>query len=144
MRTRKSTIASFNSLYDTDPQLLESVLRALNDELKKVAAPQTRVVSFICPNCDALLGVSMRPNKHNIKRTPAKPRKSNFASGVNKVVLQLAKIRGTMTANIHREFTKLLGSKVNKISKEEYRQKKLAWLRSEIGKSKGRKRTSAA
>ena len=144
MKTRKSTIASINNLYDADPQLLESVLRALNEELKKVATPQARVVSFICPNCDALLGVSMRPGKQNAKKVSTKPRKSNFASGVNKVVLQLAKIRGTMTANIHREFTKLLGPKVNKISKEEYRQRKLDWLRSEIAKSRGRKRTNAA
>lgn len=144
MKTRKSTIASLSTLYDADPQLLESVLRALNEELKKVAAPKSRVVSFICPNCDAVLGVSIRPGKQNFKKISTKPRKSNFASGVNKVVLQLAKLRGTMTANIHREFTKLLGPKVNKISKEEYRQKKLAWLRAEIAKSKTRKKTSAA
>lgn len=144
MKTRRSKIPSLNALHDADPHLVKSLMRALSDELKKSAVPQARVVSFMCPNCDAKLGVSIRPGKATNRKGSIRLRRSNFASGVNKVVLQLAKLRGSMTADIHRDFTKLLGPKAGKISKEEYREKKLSWLRGEIARFKGRRKISAA
>lgn len=143
MKKRRSRIPSLNAIHDADPHLLKSLMKALSDELKKSASPQARVVSFMCPNCDAKLGVSIRPGQQMNNKGSVRLRKSNFASGVNKVVLQLAKLRGSMTADIHRDFTKLLGPKASKISKEEYREKKLAWLRSEIAKFKGRRKAVA-
>jgi hypothetical protein len=142
----KSKVSSLNAIRDADPRLVRSLMKALSEELKRSVSLQSRVVSFICPNCDAKLGVTIRSGKEAGRKVGGgiKRRRSNFASGVNKVVLQLAKLRGSMTADVHRDFTKLLGGKARKMSKEEYRERKLAWLRSEIAKSRGRRRKISA
>jgi hypothetical protein len=147
MAKRRSIQSPLKALYQEDPNIVQSVLKALNDELNITAnAP---LVSFECPNCDTPITVSVGAAPSRRSRRiggPAKRRKSNFASGLNLLVLRAAKLRGTMVANIHSDFTRLIGgkAKARTMPKEVYRQRKERWLKSEIAKYSRRRKISAA
>lgn len=136
MPRKPEQINGLKKLFQTYPELLQGFLRELGVGETIVEPAGT----FRCPSCAATIqfSISTAAGGGTGTRKGRQPQ-----AEINSLVIQLARLRGTMTGKIHAEFTKKLGAQAKKITKQEYRTRKEQWLRAEITKAQN-KTTSAA
>ncbi len=135
MPRKPEKISGLKKLFEAHPELLQGFLRELGI---KETVPEP-AGTFMCPNCAASIQFSISPgNSHRRGSGSAAGGDVRRQTEVNTLVIQLARLRGTMTGKIHAEFTKKLGPQAKKITRQQYRTRKEQWLRAEITKAQNK------
>src|SRR5262245_8989130 len=137
--TIKERAEALRALYAANPELFTEFIQSLADSVG-MQGPATQLGSFNCPHCGVQFSVvsTARSSGGTSSR-----RRSSLKGSVNPLLVRLAKVKGVMVGDIHKQFSKQIGSRAKKMTRDEIRQSKIDWMKSELARLEGGRKTSA-
>src|ERR1043165_7258389 len=118
-------------LKESNPQRFEAFVASLKEDLGVEA--REAVVSFSCPNCNATLdivqrkgGTSLGDQTSHHGESSRQPRRGE---SLNDLLIDLARKSKSTVGKVNSNFKKAIGRKARGLKKDEYRARKIEWLK---------------